>query len=768
MPTLEKLTEADLNSYFKAKSLKKARSSRSQVSHLTRSGHTLQGQVLGSRRYQVEIDVEPDGIYAQCSCPYDWGGYCKHIGAVLLVWIQSPEQFVEQEAPAPAEKEPLEVTPVEPPASQRPSELPEWIRYPFARRHQLEQENLAQDLEHLKMQELRDMAAKRGWQVKGTRKADLVEQVIEQLTDPTDILQAYDNLDDEHRRVFRAMALLGNAPGVTEQDLEKVATRDGRLSKYKQVSTYLRRLAESGLAANNELYAYPPPPPVYVPVPILRHVPPPLAQAMGPASETPGSELQLTDPYHLSQAAIQVVMLLEQQPTPLRSPLPRPRLETFFPDLAGWDYVAEELIDLKQAGKIQPLTGLTLTVPPPAYKLPDKTIKRLAPLTNGPEQLEFIYALLLEAGLIQPGSPTTIWPEVKEQFLRLSAEAQRATLVHCYFYNEHYSELWRLLRRDPALQLKRAWQNMSYLKPEYLTQYLLRFRQLTLRVLACLPNATWVPLDDILPWLRLIWPRFDGLAWQRGYYYQQDNPSWYLTYHNRRLQPDQNEADWDLAQGRFIRALISGPLYWLGLADLRFDDDHLTAVRLHNLADLFWDKVEAPQPPQRTVSQTPVKRPEEAIIFDGLRISVIPSAIEARAHSFLDKIARLDQAAPGQFVYRLDPQVVHETFEAGLSLVQLQTEWAKQLPVEMPPLIQHTLAHWWEGYGQVRLYRDVTVIEFADDHALLEMKTVTSLEKYLLAEISPRLVMIPAGVVDLLTAELEKAGYTPKQTEAVE
>ena len=34
--------------------------------------------------FKVEIDVEPSGITAHCSCPYDWGGYCKHIGAVLL------------------------------------------------------------------------------------------------------------------------------------------------------------------------------------------------------------------------------------------------------------------------------------------------------------------------------------------------------------------------------------------------------------------------------------------------------------------------------------------------------------------------------------------------------------------------------------------------------------------------------------------------------------------------------------------------------------
>jgi hypothetical protein len=59
------------------------------------------------------------------------------------------------------------------------------------------------------------------------------------------------------------------------------------------------------------------------------------------------------------------------------------------------------------------------------------------------------------------------------------------------------------------------------------------------------------------------------------------------------------------------------------------------------------------------------------------------------------------------------------------------------------------------------------MIEFADDYALAEMKAVTSLERYLIAEISPRAVLIPEEIVEFLTAELEKAGYTPRQTEEV-
>jgi hypothetical protein len=42
------------------------------------------------------------------------------------------------------------------------------------------------------------------------------------------------------------------------------------------------------------------------------------------------------------------------------------------------------------------------------------------------------------------------------------------------------------------------------------------------------------------------------------------------------------------------------------------------------------------------------------------------------------------------------------------------------------------------------------------------MKAITGLEKALVAELSPRLVLIDRAAVTDLVAQLEKAGYTPK------
>jgi uncharacterized Zn finger protein len=63
-----------------------------------RQGMTLKARCQGSRSeaYRVEVTFDRDGIEdADCSCPV--GYVCKHIAALLLVWLQQPEEFAEQQ-----------------------------------------------------------------------------------------------------------------------------------------------------------------------------------------------------------------------------------------------------------------------------------------------------------------------------------------------------------------------------------------------------------------------------------------------------------------------------------------------------------------------------------------------------------------------------------------------------------------------------------------------------------------------------------------------
>ncbi|MEA3342174.1 MAG: helicase-associated domain-containing protein [Chloroflexota bacterium] len=766
MPTLETLTKADLRGPLKAKSLRRARRYIKRVQNPARSGHTLTAQVRGSRLYEVEIDVTPDGISALCSCPYDWGGYCKHIGALLLKWIRSPGDFaIAGAAPTIPSEYPIEVTPVEPPPTQRPDEPPSWLTTTFAERIHADEKQLRQWLTQITLRDLRGIAKQRGWKVKGTRKAGVVRQVYERIADPRDMLQTTRDLDEEHRLALRALVLLGARTRIRPDALEEAIGAWGGLSSYQNASTCTHHLCEMGLALPGDvLGSYNQSD--FVPHAIGRALHPLLKNVIPTASHprTNIGELRLADPRPFVRAVNQVALLLEQYPTPLRAPMPRPRLEKSCPGLKQWDYDPRELARAKSSGSLK-THNLIITVPPPARSLPDKTVERLVAVAGDEARLEFIYSLLTAAGVLQPGSPVTIWTEIKNQFLRQSELAQRAILAQTYFRMMNWSALWELLR-EGGLQLWR-FSNHRHFKPDNLRTDLVLFRHTALRSLASLPDGEWAAIKDLFRLMRAVWPRFDHSVWQ-NYWRPSSKPGWFLGYKHGLSLDSKDASDWDLAQGRFIRHIITGPLHWLGLADLCFDDDGaLAAVRFHGLADLYWDRVEIPPAPPTIAAQAPSVPAAEALTIEKRTISIVPSTISAQAHDLLHKIARLEAASAERFVYQLDSQTTYESFETGAALSEILDGWAQMLPIPVPEAIRDQLTAWWSAYGRVRIYEGLTVIEFGDDYALREMKAVTSLEKLVVAEISPRLVIVPQEAVAPLAEALEKAGYTPKQTDEV-
>jgi len=66
-----------------------------------RQGDLLTGKCEGTGApfYQLRVRVGEGGIQgADCTCPYEWGGYCKHIVALMLTYIHDPDAFPEQQA----------------------------------------------------------------------------------------------------------------------------------------------------------------------------------------------------------------------------------------------------------------------------------------------------------------------------------------------------------------------------------------------------------------------------------------------------------------------------------------------------------------------------------------------------------------------------------------------------------------------------------------------------------------------------------------------
>ncbi|WP_420628572.1 SWIM zinc finger family protein [Candidatus Leptofilum sp.] len=98
---MAKLTEANIAREANSSSFERGYSyyQDGYVLEITQRGEQLTAEVEGSgyRPYQVQVTVQSGKIVsANCSCPYDWGGYCKHIVATLLHYIHEPSTIERQ------------------------------------------------------------------------------------------------------------------------------------------------------------------------------------------------------------------------------------------------------------------------------------------------------------------------------------------------------------------------------------------------------------------------------------------------------------------------------------------------------------------------------------------------------------------------------------------------------------------------------------------------------------------------------------------------
>jgi len=65
----------------------------------TTGGIVLTAQCVGSSApsYRLRVELDAGGVRSSsCTCPYDWDGDCKHIIALLLMYLHKREEFSEQ------------------------------------------------------------------------------------------------------------------------------------------------------------------------------------------------------------------------------------------------------------------------------------------------------------------------------------------------------------------------------------------------------------------------------------------------------------------------------------------------------------------------------------------------------------------------------------------------------------------------------------------------------------------------------------------------
>lgn len=97
--TVTTLTESTIRSFANEQSFERGREyyQSGAIYNTVRQGNSLLADCVGTYTYHLRIKLDEGGIQStSCTCPYDFGGYCKHLVALLLTYIHKPGEFTER------------------------------------------------------------------------------------------------------------------------------------------------------------------------------------------------------------------------------------------------------------------------------------------------------------------------------------------------------------------------------------------------------------------------------------------------------------------------------------------------------------------------------------------------------------------------------------------------------------------------------------------------------------------------------------------------
>jgi hypothetical protein len=235
--------------------------------------------------------------------------------------------------------------------------------------------------------------------------------------------------------------------------------------------------------------------------------------------------------------------------------------------------------------------------------------------------------------------------------------------------------------------------------------------------------------------------------------YHRPKAAWFVDRDGTRLSRQTAEG-WQRVARAFAEALLGGPLSWLGLVDTAGAPGRVDAFRVRPAAAVLGGRSGALD-----------EEAGELLVGDDLTVLVPPGAADADTHAWLARLGELAEASAAGLRYRLTAERVQSAFDAGLTGPEMLDFLAAGSRAPLPVGARAAIERWWEGYGAVRLYDEVCLVELGDDFLLPELLAATPLRGWLVHTFSPRLIAVEPAAVDNLVAALARLGHAPRVVE---
>jgi hypothetical protein len=551
---------------------------------------------------------------------------------------------------------------------------------------------------------LRAIAERRGVELVSNRQREAAEQLASALLDPASVAEAVDWLSTTEREALDALLAAGGrmqAPLFARRFGEIRTFGPGRMEREKpwhQPASSAEGLWYRGLIARAfDLLDDQPTEFVFLPTDLLPLLPAPPAGSPAFTVETvPTPPIVRDDELAATQDMCTFLSYLRNRNVVLlrdRS-LGKKDISQLGPRLL----VAEGWTDAER----------------------ERDVPRLALLHHLARRLGLVHRV---KGRLQPNPPPA------KNWLRSAPGQQLLTLQETWREDERWNELWRL----PTLRCEdTGWRNDPRLARARILGYLAR----------C-PVGEWLSLESFIATIKRADPDFqrpDG-----------DYLSWYIR-DAASGKYQMGFEHWDEVEGALIAHLIGGPLCWLGIVALGYDDEAEVRPRCFKITPYGAAFLGLSPPP-------PDPAPARALIALDLTVRV-PMELPLYDRFQLARISEWEASGP-DFVYRLTPIALARALSENVSGEQVLAFLERVSGGRVPPNVSVFLRDWAEKFGAVRLRRAV-VLQVRKEITLQELRTLPQTAPYLIEVLSPRAALVSEEDWPRLVEELRKLGYLPQ------
>jgi hypothetical protein len=213
---------------------------------------------------------------------------------------------------------------------------------------------------------------------------------------------------------------------------------------------------------------------------------------------------------------------------------------------------------------------------------------------------------------------------------------------------------------------------------------------------------------------------------------------------------------WHMVEGGFIRSILTGPLYWMGLVDI---DDEESMTRFLLVPDSLQIAQETPPASSNIAWGKLIIQPN----FELVALAPISESLLVKLDRFAERV-RLEHIAQ----YRLTRASVTRAIQMGMCVQEIQhvlQEFAGGNG-EIPQNVQYSLVEWERQARRIEMWQHAALIEFDDAAQLDELFADIEARSLFRRRLTPVLAEVDAAQLDAVKQLMWQRHFLPALTPA--